>query len=279
MGPVEMRSCRQGAFRRSCPCLPIVSEPDLNIGHNPERMPVIVRSLLFGLAAFSLLTAQAQVAVGFRGGITWAKMVETEGVLNETKARRAPAGAIMVELPLSERLGLASELGFIQRGYRQKTPPYAYYPQGELNTVLDYADLAILAKFHLGQEPVRPYLLLGGTVGRMLGARQYLIDEEGKKDQGTVLDPDKLGMAQWNLGLCVGAGFTFTTGTSHVLIEGRYLYGLTNIWNGLVLTDLNGARIGDLNGFDRSIQFTIGWIFPVGKRKNADATKAPPSAQ
>jgi hypothetical protein len=243
-------------------------------------MAMIARSFLFLLAACGMVAMQAQVAIGFRGGINWAKMVEIDGngILNGTQARLGPAGAIMIELPLSDRFSLIPELGFVQRGYKQKTPPYSYYGEGALNTVFDYSDMAVLTKFHIGQEPSRPGLLLGATIGRMLGAHQYFIDEEGNKDDGTVLDPAQLDMARWNLGLCAGAGFTFTTGKSHVFLEGRYLYGLTNVWNGLALTDLSGARIGELNGFDRSIEFTVGWIFPVGKRASTnDAKPVPPT--
>jgi len=242
-------------------------------------MSPIERSSIVLLAALGLGTLHAQVGVGLRGGINWAKMVEIngDGILNETHARLGPAAAIVVELPLSKRFSLLPELGFVQRGYQQEPPPYSYYSEGEVNAVMDYADMAVLAKFHIGQEPARPHLLLGATVGRMLGARQYLVDKEGNKVNGTVLDPGQLDMAQWNLGLCAGAGFTFKTGTSHVFMECRYLYGLTNIWNGLVLADLNGSEIGELNGYDRSIQFTVGWILPAGKRGNADDAHPAPA--
>lgn len=245
-----------------------------------------------------MTASQAQVAVGVRGGVNWAKFAAEAGSFEGSGTRLGPTGAIIIGVTLSERFSLVPEIGFIQRGFKQDTPggalrtgfgydangnySYGYfYSPGptylDHHLVLDYVDLAALAKFQLGHAPARPHLLAGVTAGWMTGARQYEAGQEGQKYDGQVLDPKALDMNRFNLGLCGGAGFTFTIGSSHLFLEGRYLYGLTNVWNGVVVRDINGGLVGTLNGYDRSIQCTAGWMIPLGKRVVADGAKAAPT--
>lgn len=266
-----------------------------------NRKQWILRALPTFIAALGIVVLQAQVSVGIRGGVNWAKLAAEEGIIQGTQARLGPAGAIIIGVPLSKRLSLVPEIGFVQRGYKQEIHGgwlgnrYVYDSNGNLGwgygyssgpapiirdyyMVLDYVDLAALAKFHIGSSPMRPHLLAGITAGWMTGARQYYVSLEGNKFAGEILDPHAMKMNRLNLGLCGGAGFTFTIGASHLFVEGRYLYGLTNVWNGLLVTDVNGAKVGELNGYDRSIQFTVGWMLPVGKTRNAEGTTvAPPT--
>ena len=264
------------------------------------RKHFMLRTLPTILAVIGSVGLQAQVSVGIRGGVNWAKFAAEDGIIQATEARMGPAVGIIVEVPLSERLSLVPEFGFIQRGYGQEVRGgglgngYFYDPNGNLvwgygynsgpapiirdyYMVLDYVDLAALAKFHLGSDPVRPHLLAGVTAGWMTGARQYQVSTDGDKFDGEILDPHALKMNRLNLGLCGGVGFTFTIGASHLFAEVRYLYGLTNVWNGLLVTDINGSKVGELNGYDRSIQFTVGWMLPVAKRGNGKGTPVVPA--
>ena len=198
-------------------------------------MRPIIRPLLFVLVVCGTVASQAQVAVGFRGGVNWAKLTAKEGIIQETQARLGPAGAIIIEMPFSERLSLVPEIGFVRRGYKadfhgaqlgnrlgfdsqgNSVFGYGYYNGNapfirEQNMVLDFIDLGLLTKLHLGSIPAQPHLLAGLTAGWMIGARQYYVADQGVKFDEQALDPQALKMNRLNLALCGGAGFTFTVG-------------------------------------------------------------------
>ena len=169
------------------------------------------------------------MAVGIRGGLNWAKMTDKVEILETPEARIGPAGALIIRIPLTERLSLAPEIGFIQRGGKQEYRGYSPdlgYGQHQYHMVRDSAELAALAKFYMGSGLARSHLLAAATVGGVTGARQYNVGPDGGKADGEVLDPNESGMNLLNVDICGGTGLTFT--------------------------------IGELKGLDRSIQVTAG---------------------
>ena len=92
-------------------------------------------------------------------------------------------------------------------------------------------------------------------------------------------NPDDLDMNRWNFGLSGGAGLTIKAGAGAVFLEGRYDYGLAGLWNDFQLTDINGNEIGKLNSYDRTFLVTVGWIFPLSKRQEANGTNAAPATK
>ena len=192
-------------------------------------------------------------------------MTPPPGDINlETDPRPSPAFAVLLDVPFTQRVSLVPEVAFVQRGYTYKSALLSVFQSERL--MLDYLDFALLAKFHFAEEPARPYLLLGPTIGRMIGARAIPLDNAMSGSSGVVLDPDLIIMQRVNMGLCGGGGFAFTAGTTWLFLEGRYHYGLSNIWNGVVLADVNGQVIGELNSFDRSWQINVGWVIPLQGR-------------
>lgn len=242
------------------------------------------RLLISALACAVASTLHAQVAVGFRLGATWANMIfpdvddEAPGDLNwETTTRLTPAFAVMADLPLTQRLSALPELAYVQRGYTFEAPTGSVFRDNHL--LLDYLELNVLAKFHLGEEPARPHLLLGPTVGWRMSTRIVYDEKYDASQPGTQMVGGDVGMSTTNLGICAGAGFTFSVGNTWLFVEGRYNYGLTNIWNGVVLADVNGQVIGELNSYDRSWQFNIGWIIPVGGNSAPDDPATDPDTE
>lgn len=223
------------------------------------------------MAAITYTATHAQLFLGVRGGLNWAQMEGKEGILGDPGTLLGPTAALIIGLPITGHFTLVPELGYVQRGYHRGQVPMGLFPEERL--VLDYADLALLGKFHPVDGPTRPYVLVGATVGRLLGARLFQTNPFTQEEQGVVLDINRVRtshwsegpMNPWNLGLCAGFGFAFTTGSSQVVVEGRYLYGLSNIWNEVPVTDVNGVLIGKLNGYDRSIALNVGWLVPVGR--------------
>lgn len=236
------------------------------------RYPVTALFLLF------LFDAEAQVSLGLRSGLAFSDVVFKQvegpalpGLDISTRSRTGLTGALMVDIPLSGHLSLMPELGYLQRGFKQKTA-FPVRP-GTLNTVLDYFQGALPCRFHLGHGRVRLHFLAGITYGYLFGVRQYFLPTQGERSEAVSSGPDDLDMNRWNFGLCGGAGPTFRAGPSLIFMGVRYDHGLSGLWNDLQVTDIDGNMSGKLNSYDRTFQFTIGWVFPLGERKRATGTK------
>lgn len=204
------------------------------------------------------------MSVGARAGISWPNTAVPQVETWNSKPRISPSFGLMMHIPIARRFGIQPEACYVGRGYRQEYAGLGQVKQADLY-VFDFIDANALLTLRLGQEPVRPHLLFGPTIGFMTGAR-ILSEKEGSVSGGSVLDPVKLRLNRTLFGLCGGAGFTFSAGASMLTLEGRYAYGITDIWNGLVFTDINGSTIREAHGYDRSITVCLSWMMPVPKR-------------
>lgn len=216
------------------------------------------------IALMASIDLQAQLSFGIRSGISWSNVDFPQADGWDSKARLAPAFGAMLHIAATERIGIQPEVAFVSRGYRQE---YGPLPSGNYaeHLVFDFVDVNALMVLRLAQEPARPHLLLGPSIGFMTGAR-VLAEIDGSVSGGSVLDPVKLKLNRALAGLCGGAGFTFSAGASLITVEGRYAFGLTDIWNDLTLVDINGATIRKISGYDRSFSLHLGWLMPVAKR-------------
>ncbi|MFT3884269.1 MAG: porin family protein [Flavobacteriales bacterium] len=246
-----------------------------------NSISMLRRIIPVGVTALLITSVNAQVSFGVRGGANWAKMTAQEGLAQKVGSRLGVEAGIAIGVPVAKWLTLGPELAYVQRGYHRDNIPGSVFPEERL--VLGYADLAILGRIHPANGTARPYVTIGATMGRLLSACLYQTDPWTRDEQGIMLDPSgvnmgpwsaKTPMNRWNLGLCAGLGFSFAAGTSQVMVEVRYRHGLTNIWNGVPVTDVNGAPVGELNGSDRSISATLAWMLPVGKQRSAGAAPA-----
>ncbi|MBK9177600.1 MAG: PorT family protein [Flavobacteriales bacterium] len=219
--------------------------------------------LLLGLG-LCMSPASGQLAIGFRGGVSWSNMDFPSADELDTRARTTPCFGLALNAPLSLRLSLQPELAYVNRGYRLSYEPAIDDVTGE-HWSFDYVDLNMLAVVRLGNESARPHLLMGPAFGVMTGAR-LLTERDGSPSGGSVIDPVKLRLNRAQAGLCAGAGFTFTTGSSVLVIECRYAYGLTDVFGNLTLVDVNGVTIRELKAYDRSLSVSVTWLMPVPKR-------------
>lgn len=217
--------------------------------------------LVFG---FATAVASAQLSFGFRAGVAWANQDSPQLAEWDTKARIAPAFGLLLHAPITPRIGIQPEAAFVSRGYMQDLGTSVQGPSAQ-HIVFDFIDVNALFAVRLASEPVRPHLFLGPTLGLMTGAR-VLTESDGYVSGGSVLDPVKLRLNRTVFGLCGGVGFLFSTGASWLSVEGRYAYGLSDIWNGLTLVDVNGTVIREIHSYDRSLSLSIAWLMPVAKR-------------
>lgn len=229
----------------------------------PQHCSAFAAFLIFCQAS----PCAAQSAFGFRTGIGFCSMAfidDSDGMrdidLSGGQHRSAgPAVALLLDVPITQRFSMQPEVAFAQKGFMYD-PDNAFSFFMRQKWTLDYLEAGMLGKYYLGSEPARVHVLMGASFGRLLGIR---LREFGTNyDQVDALDPGALGADMWDFGLQGGAGFTFSAGNSWLFFEGRYTYGFSNMFNGLVFSDLNGSLIGELNGYNRGIMFNVGWMMP-----------------
>jgi hypothetical protein len=233
--------------------------------------------------ALCAFLASAQVHMGLRGGLAFSnvafKQVDGLALAVEdlsTKPRIGLTGSLVADIPLSNRVSLLPELGYLQRGFRQEIPYTGLGTPGTVNTELDYVESAILSRFHIGHGKVQPHFLAGGTFGYLLDFSQY--SQSAQQGNGSLMITDQ---DRWNIGLCGGAGLAIKVGTGMVFLDARYDYGLTGMGNALPFAGANGSVIrGGMPSFDRTWQYSLSWLIPLGNRQKAKAEPvAPPNGQ
>ena len=204
--------------------------------------------LAFLLLLFAV-TVQAQVgearnslAVGFTGGV----MMNTIGFDPTIKQNQhiGPTFGVVARYT-SERYfkaycALQVELNYSVLGWREnilnsnsEPLPDAY----ERN--IHYIQLPMLARLAWGKERrgAMGYFLAGPQIGYCLSEKSkqsaFTLNEEGNPDRPNGLY-SQYAMSidrKFDYGITAGAGLELNTSLGHFLIEGRYYYGLSDIFN------------------------------------------------
>jgi hypothetical protein len=129
----------------------------------------------------------AQIFVGVRGGVTGSTMTKfalLEKYTPDFKLLPAPTGAVVVELPITEKFAIQSELAFTQKGFTVQE----YFNTGG-NSILgidiplggrislknNHLEVPILAKIKLGNaKEGHAYIMVGPSVGYLFGSRSVI---------------------------------------------------------------------------------------------------------
>ncbi len=229
-------------------------------------------SLLIGFA--SLTASFAQVSIGNRAGIDFSHFVSDNDTVQTQldKDQNTLIGfamALPVEVMFLPNVGVQLEFGLTQKGHQQKEPKQLGYHRTRTN----YAEASLLAKGVFGNGPTKLNVLAGASFGRgMVGVQRtaysdtvVLLAEASKLiDFGP--GADELARVEWSF--IAGLGVSFDIGRSRLYLEGRYVHGLTSIYNPVK----SGPELPGV--FNRSTLFQVGYFIRLNDRK-AKAAVAP----
>ena len=179
-----------------------------------------MRSAFVGILAFAAVTlcvaatpAQAQTAVGVKGGVVLAK-VKTAPDSGDVLDDRVDFSAGVFLTPKSRSSITAQiETLYSRRGTKLDADVFGF---GVGDIRLTYLDVSALLKLRAGDGDTAGYLIAGPTVGIKLDA-EVVVFGLSPSIEGIFKDTET--------GITVGAGFE----TGRMLLEARYLFGLTNI--------------------------------------------------
>ncbi|MBI4551405.1 MAG: PorT family protein [Candidatus Latescibacteria bacterium] len=204
-------------------------------------MKTLTLCLIMLLALGLALPASAQLRLGMIGGPNLANLRSPDTNDLDSRHRTRFGGGGVVELALGRWVALSMEPMYLQKGAQLDI-------FSEANILkLSYIEVPMLVKLSLWRSPMQPYLVIGSSVGFLRSARVSDKSESQKVDiKEFVNDRD--------INLIGGAGLRVPAGKVAIFVEGRYAYGLVNIFEESV-TDV----------MTKGLQVMAGVTVPLGR--------------
>ncbi|GAB3321713.1 hypothetical protein GCM10027299_16570 [Larkinella ripae] len=228
------------------------------------------RFTLAGIAAltfFLIQTVSAQVQVGFRAGANWGAVSKPDFLDAFSPTFRlspGPAGALFVEVPISDRVSIRPEISYIQKGF--VIDEGFELPIGNWNLPLGarvsyqtrYLELPVLAKINLNEGPVQVYLLAGAAAGYAVDGRIRTRTSGIFRSQPIDVDMNMNTMSynRWDFSAIGGIGLSAEAGPGKFFVETRYEHGFSRQY------DLPILRLPIRN---RGLSASIGYSFALGR--------------
>lgn len=219
----------------------------MSLNHSPQSSVLRVCCLL----AFCLTmaaTVQAQVgerrdniALGASGGVAL-NTIAFDPTIKQTMHVGYTAGVVArftSEKYFKALCSLQLELNYTQLGWKENVLSAQSQPLPDTyRRDLHYLQLPMLARLAWGREKrgVMGYVLAGPQIGWCLGEQteqsDFTMNEEGVPDRPNGLYA-QYGMSiekKFDYGITGGLGMEINTRVGHFCIEGRYYYGLSDIY-------------------------------------------------
>lgn len=222
--------------------------------------------VLFGLLTASAASAQREyspnLAVGFKGGATLGRMSFSPEV--HQKFVQGFEGGLKVRYTEEKIFGLIIELNLSQRGWkedfaRDDAPDFDY------SRTLTYVQLPLLTHIYFGSDKVRGFINLGPEFAYLVGDKikanfdyEHYGSIEGfpqgyRTNRQLNMDVEN----KFDYGISGGAGLELLfKGRHSVMLEGRYYFGLGNIFKASKSDYFAASRTS-------AIQVTISYMFRV----------------
>lgn len=166
---------------------------------------------------------------GFNGGVSISSVNFTSSKYPVRQGKLLQGvGGLTVRYISEKNFGLQCELNYSQRGWKEKDPDN---PDMHYTRALDYIELPVLTHvyFNAGKR-FRVIFNLGPQLG-------YLLNERVVESTIDTSNPDTPSYYSQNVqrrfdwGLCFGGGVELRTGVGNFVLDGRYYYGLSDIFN------------------------------------------------
>ncbi len=182
----------------------------------------ILLSLLLYLAAFAKVYSQVgdplhELTVGFNAGALY-NSVSFSPRVEKTNYFAYSFGATvryMCENYMGLDCGLQLEVCYAKKGWNE----VAGYSRD-----LNYIDIPFLAHLAYGKRKVKGILNAGPEFG-------FLISERERGLLTTSVNAGQMADNKIDYGICGGLGMEVITAIGHFIIEGRYYYGLSDVYS------------------------------------------------
>ena len=231
---------------------------------NPFSFIIYLRSIAIVAAILVLTPAinaqthyKPHLSVGFKGGMTMSEMSFSPSV--KQSFNNGTTGAVTFRYTEEKLFGLIAEIGWAQRGWKEKfeDAPCQY------SRSLTYLKLPLLTHIYFGSPRFKCFVNLGPEFDFMISEnissnfdyRDPLKAEgfpsEARMTQQMAMDIKN----KFDYGITGGVGIEFyLTPRNSVTLEGRYYFGLGNIFPAAKADTFSASR-------NTSIEITLGYNF------------------
>ena len=231
---------------------------------NPFSFIIYLRSIAIVAAILVLTPAinaqthyKPHLSVGFKGGMTMSEMSFSPSV--KQSFNNGTTGAVTFRYTEEKLFGLIAEIGWAQRGWKEKfeDSPCQY------SRSLTYLKLPLLTHIYFGSPRFKCFVNLGPEFDFMISEnissnfdyRDPLKAEgfpsEARMTQQMAMDIKN----KFDYGITGGVGIEFyLTPRNSVTLEGRYYFGLGNIFPAATADTFSASR-------NTSIEITLGYNF------------------
>ena len=157
-------------------------------------------------------------------------------------------------------VGLRAELNLTQRGWKED---FSETPQFSYSHTLTYVELPIMTHIFFGGRHVKGFFNLGPQLCYMVGDKvdanfnvNDIPDIEGFPTINRTTEQMSMEVTnRFDYGICAGAGMELIIRRKHsITLEGRYYYGLGNIFPSAKKDYFNASR-------GNAIMVTLGYMF------------------
>ncbi|MCB0517973.1 MAG: PorT family protein [Lewinellaceae bacterium] len=225
---------------------------------------LILLPLLLMMAGVSVF---GQVFIGPKAGVTFSNygLSSDDKDVYNSNLNLGFLGGVTFEIPFSSRFGMQAEVYFSQKGAifrrNENESNTTRYPFKCVHEKLNYVEVPILFRYRFQGRPLGGFISTGGALARTFGGKRI----EGSKEKGTKRTIEVGSGANddykaTDIGFVIGGGLSYELGFGELIFDARYILGLVKM--GEVTNDNPDYLYG--NGTNRSIQLSLGIIFPIG---------------
>lgn len=180
---------------------------------------------LFAVNGFAQKPFPKEHSFGITGGVDLSKMsFRPATILQDYKM--GPSFGVTYRYIGEKYFGIQAELLYTQRGWKDKLEDY---PDLFFERTMNYVELPILSHIFFGNDRFRGFVNLGPKFSYFLGdSKNTNIDQP---IDGLETAHHTLAIAnKFDYGITGGAGIELRFGRNSILLEGRYYFGLGDIF-------------------------------------------------
>lgn len=213
--------------------------------------------LIAAIPTFAQRAYEPQFSIGGKGGVTFSKVAFTPGI-KQSMNMGMTAGAVF-RYTEEKFFGLIGELKIEQRGWKETFDETEF----TYSRTLTYVQLPLLTHIYFGSNRVKGFFNLGPSVGYMINSSasaNFDYENPGSVEGFPIVNRHTNQMKmpiknRFDYGILGGAGIEiYINKRNSILLEGRYYYGLGNIFSAKKADEFSASR-------GNSIEVTIGYMF------------------
>ena len=194
-------------------------------------------------------------SVGVTGGVILSSMTFRPTSIVQDM-RLGPSFGVAYRYIEEKYFGIQAELRLTQRGWKDRLEDY---PELHFERALTYVELPVMSHIFFGNNRVRGFVNLGPQLG-------YFISDKKTTNitppvEGLTTDHQTLPISRtFDYGIVGGGGLELRFGVNSFIIEGRYYFGLGDIFP-------NEKKDVFEASSNQHIAISAAWLFHLSKRK------------